>query len=186
MSYSLNLQTAVDVLKAGGVVAYPTEGVWGLGCDPFNPAAVERLLRLKQRDPAKGLILIAANIGQFEPFLTDITDAQRQQLTAAWPAPITYIVPANKRVPLLVKGKHAGIALRVSAHKPVIELCRAFGGPLVSSSANLAGMPAAKWPWQIKRQLGDQLDFLLPGPLGGAKNPSEIRDLLTGKVLRKG
>ena len=171
-------------------MAYPTEGVWGLGCDPFNPAAVQRLLRLKQRDPAKGLILIAGDIGQLEPLLTDISQSQRQQLLEAWPAPVTepvtYIVPANNRVPTLVKGEHSGIALRVSAHKPVIDLCRAFGGPVVSSSANIAGMPAAQWPWQIKRQLGDQLDFLLPGPLGGAKKPSEIRDLISGTVLRKG
>jgi L-threonylcarbamoyladenylate synthase len=184
--YSLNLQTAVDVLHRGGVVAYPTEAVWGLGCDPFNEAAVERLLRIKQRDPAKGLILVAASIQQFEPLLEGLGEQQRQELESHWPGPYTYIVPANCRTPLLIKGKHSGVALRVSAHKPVVALCNAFGGPIVSSSANLAGMPAAKWPWQLQRQLADKLDYLLPGQLGGGNNPSEIRDLISGKILRNG
>jgi L-threonylcarbamoyladenylate synthase len=184
--YSLNLQAAVDTLRSGGVVAYPTEAVWGLGCDPLNEAAVERVLRLKQRDSSKGLILIAACIQQFEPYLDELTAQQRQELERHWPGPYTYIVPANNRVTRLIKGEHSGVALRVSAHKPAVDLCKAFGGPIVSSSANLAGLPAAKWPWQVHKQLANQLDYLLPGQLGGGNKPSQIRDLISGKILRNG
>tara|TARA_R110000868_G_scaffold391396_1_gene661401 strand:- start:51441 stop:52001 length:561 start_codon:yes stop_codon:yes gene_type:complete len=184
--YTLQLQTAVDVLHRGGVVAYPTEAVWGLGCNPFNAQAVERLLQLKQRDPAKGLILVAASIKQFEPFLEGLSEQHRETLNQHWPGPYTYLVPANKHVPALIKGQHSSVALRVSAHKQVVELCQAFGGPVVSSSANIAGEPAPIHAWQVQQQLGDALDYLLPGQVGDASRPSEIRDLISGQVLRQG
>ncbi|MCR8923861.1 L-threonylcarbamoyladenylate synthase [Dasania sp. GY-MA-18] len=186
MSYTQTIQTAVDVLHRGGVVAYPTEAVWGVGCDPFNSQAVERLLQLKQRDPAKGLILVAAAIEQLEPFLTGLSKQHCQTLNQYWPGPYTFLVPANKQVPDLIKGQHSSVALRVSAHPLVAELCRAFGGPIVSSSANIAGQPAPTEAKQVQSQLGDGLDYLLPGQVGDASRPSEIRDLLSGKVLRQG
>lgn len=184
MSYSLKLQTAADTLRGGGVVAYPTEAVWGLGCDPFNHRAIERLLAIKQRDPAKGLILIAASIAQIEPFIIDLNSEQLAQLSSNWPGPYTYLIPANSYVPLLIKGAHSSVALRVSAHRTVVDLCRAFGGPIVSSSANIAGLPAAKWPWQVHRRFATKIDFQLPGVIGAANRPTEIRDLVTDKVIR--
>lgn len=186
MSQNSSLQTAVDTLQHGGVVAYPTEAVWGVGCDPYNEQAVQRLLQLKQRDPAKGLILIAGSISQFEPLLTELSEQQRGHLEAHWPGPYTYLVPANQQVPSLIKGEHRSVALRVSAHQPVVDLCAAFGGPIVSSSANLAGMPAAKTEQEVQQQLADNLDYVLSGPLGGNNNPSEIRDLISGQVIRNG
>ena len=181
-----HLQAAVDTLQQGGVVAYPTEAVWGVGCDPYNEQAVQKLLQLKQRDPAKGLILIAGSIRQFEPLLSELSQQQREQLEQHWPGPYTYLVPANEQVPALIRGKFTSVALRVSAHQPVIDLCEAFGGPIVSSSANLAGMPAAKTEQEVQQQLANNLDYLLPGPLGGNSNPSEIRDLISGQVIRNG
>ena len=183
---ALKVKFAAEVLRAGGVIAYPTEAVWGLGCDPHNQAAVSRLLALKQRDPAKGLILVAADIDQFAPYLDGLAEPQRAVLEKAWPGPYTFLVPDNGYAPKLIKGDFTSVALRVSANKQVATLCRAFGGPIVSTSANLAGVPTPKWPWLVQQQLGKQLDYLLPGHLGHNNKPSEIRDLMTDKVIRQG
>lgn len=180
------VRKAVRKLRAGGVIAYPTEGVWGLGCDPDDPAAVWRLLQLKARDPAKGLILVAADIEQFAPLLRNVSARQRQQLEASWPGPNTWLVDDGGAAPELVRGEHAQVALRVTAHPLVRHLCRAFGGPIVSTSANPAGRPAPVTALQVRRYFGDQLDFLLPGALGGQRGPTTIRDLATGRVLRGG
>lgn len=178
------LADAVAALRAGGVIAYPTEAVWGLGCDPDDEAALERLLRLKARDPAKGVILVAASIAQFAPWLEGLTAAQRATLEASWPGPSTWLVPDNGRAHALVRGDHDRVALRVSDHPLVIALCEAFGGPVVSTSANRAGEPPAMSADEIRRVFDDALDGVLEGALGGLARPSTIRDLATGQVLR--
>lgn len=180
------VRIAVRKLRAGGVIAYPTEGVWGLGCDPCNETAVRRLLALKQRDPAKGLILVAADIDQFEPLLQKVSAHHRERLDASWPGPHTWLVDDEGKAPRLIRGRHSRVALRVSAHPLVRSLCRAFGGPVVSTSANPAGRPAPLSAWQVRRYFGRRLDFILPGPLGGQRGPTPIRDLATGRVLRGG
>ncbi|MDX9875513.1 MAG: L-threonylcarbamoyladenylate synthase [Spongiibacteraceae bacterium] len=180
----IHLRLAVRHLRAGGVIAYPTEGVWGLGCDPDNIGALLRLLLLKQRDPAKGLILIAASEAQLAPRLAPLSAAQQAALRASWPGPVTWIVPHNKSISLLVTGGRSTVAARVSAHPIASALCRAFGGPLISTSANPSGRPAATSALAVRRYFGDQLDYILPGALGGRRGPSEIRDLLNDKLLR--
>ncbi|MFG6157756.1 L-threonylcarbamoyladenylate synthase [Halomonas sp. 1390] len=178
------LADAVAALKAGGVIAYPTEAVWGLGCDPDDAAALERLLRLKAREPAKGVILVAASIAQFAPWLEGLAAAQRATLAASWPGPTTWLVPDNGRAHALVRGDHDRVALRVSDHPGVIALCEAVGGPVVSTSANRAGEAPAMSADEIRRVFGDELDAVLEGALGGLERPSTIRDLVTGRVLR--
>lgn len=175
---------AVAALRAGGVIAYPTEGVWGLGCDPDNAEAVARLLRLKQRDPAKGLILVAASIEQFMPWLEGLPAELYASLAASWPGPHTWLVPDNGRSLALVRGGHDCVALRVSAHPGVIALCQAFGGPLISTSANRANEPAAMSATQVRAIFGDGLNAIVEGELGGLDRPSTICDLRTGQVLR--
>jgi L-threonylcarbamoyladenylate synthase len=184
MPSAFQLRRAVEVLRAGGVIAYPTEGVWGLGCDPDNPLALQRLLQLKRRDPRKGLILIAADIDQLDPLLDRITPDQRARLAASWPAPLTWVVPVGPQVPALVTGGRGTQAMRVSAHPVVEALCRAWGGPLVSTSANPSSRPAPKSALKVRRYFGDALDYLLPGEVGGLKGPTPIRELLTGRGLR--
>ena len=135
-SRQLRIQRAAQLLHTGGVIAYPTEAVWGLGADPFNSAAVDRLLALKQRSIDKGLIIVAANIEQLESYLLTLSSQQREQLETSWPGPITWLVPNNNMFPPWICGRYTKVALRVSRHPVVQSLCLAFGGPIVSTSAN--------------------------------------------------
>ncbi|TQV70691.1 tRNA threonylcarbamoyladenosine biosynthesis protein RimN [Exilibacterium tricleocarpae] len=179
------LRTAV-VLRSGGVVAYPTEAVWGLGCAPAQEAAVRRLLALKQRSPDKGLILVAADIGQLEPYLEGLSTGQRQTLADTWPGPVTWLVPANGRAGSWITGQFDTLAVRVTNHPLVQGLCRAFDGPLVSTSANPQGRPPARTALAVRRYFGQQLDYITPGQVGGRANPSEIRHLVSGQIARPG
>lgn len=180
------LKGAADCLRNGGIVAYPTEAVWGLGCDPDDGEALARLIQLKLRDPAKGLILIAGDIAQLEPWLAGISPAQREQLHSSWPGPFTWLVPDNGHAHALLRGEHSSLAVRVSDHPLVQALCAQFGGPVVSTSANRAGEAPAMSANDVTAAFGDALadDVILDGPLGGNPRPSTIRDLATGKVLR--
>lgn len=186
MIASSNVVAAARVLREGGVVAYPTEAVWGLGCDPLQEDAVQRLLAIKQRDVAKGLILIAAQRAQFDGLLDwdALPDERRAVVEASWPGPNTWIVPATSRVPPWITGAHAGVAVRVSAHPIVAALCDAFGGVLVSTSANRAGEPPAYDRGQLDPVLLAQLDAVCEGETGGLAAPTAIRDAATGAVLR--
>ena len=181
----LKLDVARRTLLDGGVIAYPTEAVWGLGCDPHNDTAVNKLLEIKQRDASKGLILVAASIEQFTPYLEGLDPLLLARLEQSWPGPVTWLVPDNGTASQRVRGDNSSVALRVSAHKPVVDLCRSFGGPIVSTSANRSSRPTARWPWQLQTQL-PAVDYCLNGPLGNAYRPSEIRDLVSGQLHRSG
>lgn len=180
------LRKAAHVLHAGGVVAYPTEAVFGLGCDPNNPHAVRRLLDLKQRDWHKGLILIAADIRQLEPYLLPLNEKLHAQVMATWPGPVTWLLPARPETPKWLRGRFDSLAVRVTAHPLAADLCRAFGGPIVSTSANRAGQQPARSPLQVQLRLGAGVDAIVHGPLGGRLQPSEIRDAASGQVIRPG
>lgn len=179
------LHYAGNLLRKGGVIAYPTEAVYGLGCDPLNAAAVLRILDMKQRPEEKGLILVAANLQQLQPYLLPLSHKQQATLQHSWPGPNTWIVPARPEVPRWLRGKHDSLAVRVSAHPWVQALCHHFGGPIVSTSANRAGQEPARTPLQVRiRLMGNEPDLILHAPLGGAAQPTKIRDLLTGSIVR--
>jgi L-threonylcarbamoyladenylate synthase len=186
----LAVRRAAEVLWGGGVIAYPTEAVWGLGCDPENKQACLDLLQIKQRQVEKGMILIAGKLDQFSALLEPLSSEQRANLARIWQqqeqtGAVTMLVPdVLNQVPWWVKGEHPAVALRVSRHPLVQKLCEAFGGALVSTSANVSGKPAAVSRLTVQRQLGAQLDFIVPGQLGGENKPSRIIDLETGKTLR--
>lgn len=182
----VQLQQAALTLRDGGVIAYPTESVWGLGCDPWRPQAVERIWDIKRRDPGKGLILIAADWQQISPWLQELSADEQALLRASWPGPVTWLVPVPADFPVWLRGRHDSVALRVSAHPGVQALCRAFGGALVSTSANRAGRPAARTLFDVRQRLGAELDFILPGSTGGLARPTEIRDLRSRRVVRAG
>ncbi len=180
----IRLKAAVQALRAGGVVACPTEAVWGLSCDPDSEQAVSRVLQLKGRPVAKGLILVAASESQLAFLLHDLPAEQRQRLSASWPGPATWLVPHRNRLQPWIHGEHDTVAVRVSDHPVVQQLCRAWGGPLVSTSANPAGARPPRQAFGVLRYFGAELDGILPGHVGDRSRPSRIRDLATGEVLR--
>lgn len=175
---------ASHVIRDGGVIAYPTETVWGLGCDPFNIGALERVIEIKKRDADKGLILVAANIEQFDFLLHDADEQTIEKLKASWPGAVTWLVPHNNRVPQLVHGQFDTVAIRVSSHPMVQQLCSEVAGPIVSTSANFSGKPTVRSAVQTQCVLGRYLDFILSGPVGLANAPSRIIDMKTGRVIR--
>ncbi len=181
---AMNLATAATAIRAGGVVAYPTEGVWGLGCDPRNEGAVQRILALKRRREEQGLILLAADEAQLAPFMKPFPPELSKRIRPTWPGPVTWIVPATADCPAWLTGGRPTIAVRVSAHPPARALTRAAAKALVSTSANRHGEPPAKTPAELLALFGDAIDGILEGPLGGAQGSSEIRDAATGRVLR--
>jgi len=180
------LDDAAALLHEGGVLAYPTEAVFGLGCDPQDRVAFERLFALKQRPPDQGVLLIAATFEQVERYieLALVPAAILRQVRASWPGPHTWIFPRSACVPAWVAGTHAGIALRVTAHEPAVALCRAFGGALVSTSANPHGQPPARSAQMVVDYFGDVLDGVLEASLGGQTNPTVIHDALSGAIIR--
>ena len=180
------LRRAVRALDSGGLIACPTEAVYGLGCDPLDADAVLQLLELKQRPMHKGLILIAADFDQLEPWLAPLPAARRRAVLASWPGPHTWIWPVSQTVPVWLRGAHASLAVRVTAHPLARALCAAFGGPLVSTSANPAGQPPARNPLRVRQYFPGGIDCILHGPCAGASGPTRIRDALTGTVLRPG
>lgn len=180
------LDDAAEVLRHGGVIAYPTEAVFGLGCDPHNGSAFERIFALKQRPATQGVLLIAADFAQITRYV-DMTKVPQEvfaQVRASWPGPFTWVFPRSADVPAWVAGGHEGIALRVTAHGPAAALCRAFGGALVSTSANPHGQSPARDLTTVTSYFGDELDGIVDAPLGGASQPTTIRDALTGAIIR--
>lgn len=179
-------RTAARVLAAGGLVAYPTEAVFGLGCDPDNPDAVARLLALKQRPWPKGLILLAADLEQLRPYMAHLSPGQEARLAASWPGPLTWLVPAARGLSRWLRGRHPTIAVRVSAHPPAAALARAYGKPVVSTSANRAGQPPLRSAEAVRRHFGERVDHVLTGPTGRQERPTAIRDLVSGELVRAG
>jgi len=181
---STALKTALTCLKEGGVIAYPTEAVYGFGCDPFNFDAVTRLLQLKQRSVNKGLILVAANWQQIAGLVEPIPPRALAQALSTWPGPNTWVFPASAMVPNWIRGNHQTVALRVSAHPIVQELCLAYGGCIVSTSANREGEPPLRDSRTMQMMFGKQIDFIVSGKVGGQGNPTVIRDVISGDILR--
>ena len=182
----LDIAAAAAILARGGVIAYPTEAVWGLGCDPLDHDAVARLLQIKQRAVDKGLILVASQVQQLHGLvdLGALPAARLQVVQASWPGPHSWIVPVGPGAPAWISGQHRGIAVRISAHPTVRALCEACGHALVSTSANLAGEPAASRRDALDPRLLQQLDGVMEGETGGAARPSTLADALTGAALR--
>lgn len=180
--YTSELQRAARILKQGGIVAYATEYCFGLGCDPFNRNAVLRLLRLKRRPVMKGLIVLAANNEQLAPYLNDIPP----QVAASWPGPHTWLLPPRPGVPGWITGRHAKIAVRITAHAQAAALCHAAGIAIISTSANRAGESPARTNREVVRRFGKLVDYALPGAVGTATAPTPIRDAVTGELTRPG
>ncbi len=181
-----HLRRAADVLDRGGIVAHPTEGVWGLACDPLNEQAVSRLLHIKQRSPAQGLILIAHDYECLMPYLGAVAEWMDARVLPTWPGPVTWVLPAASWVPEWLTGGRETIAVRVTAHPVAAALSRAFGDALVSTSANISGRPAALNSTAVYARIGGLIDYLLAGKLQTPGKPSQIRDAESGALIRAG
>ena len=181
-----DIEDAAAALRAGGVVAYPTEAVYGLGCDPENHAAFDRLFAIKRRPPTQGVLLIAADFAQVERYidLAALPPDALQRATSTWPGPNTWIFPRSAFTPSWLAGAHSGIALRVTAHPLAAELCRAFGGALVSTSANRHGEAPARTAQAVRDAFGGEIDVVLNGSVGGLERPTPIRDAISGDTVR--
>lgn len=183
----MNIQQIVEQLKQNEVVAYPTEAVFGLGCNPNSRSAVQKLLVLKQRPVEKGLILVAPCLDYFLPFIdtTAFSQADWDRLQAKYDRPTTWVVPAKTTTPKFLTGQFDSIAVRLCDHPAVKQLCEQAGFALTSTSANLTTLPPCRTAEEVKTQFG--ADFpVLDLPVGEATNPSEIRDLFTHQLFRQG
>lgn len=179
------LHCARRTLFGGGIIAYPTEAVWGLGCDPWDAEAVDRILGLKHRPMEKGMILVASSVDQVRFLLDPLPLDLQREAESHWPGPVTCLLPdVQQQIPEWVRGRHSSIAVRVSSHPVVRALCDAAGMPLVSTSCNPAGRQPARSIWQVRRYFRDTLDWIVPGDLGGNRQPSRILDIVNGRQLR--
>ncbi|MGX5915266.1 L-threonylcarbamoyladenylate synthase [Aliidiomarina sp. Khilg15.8] len=178
---------ARDALLEHGVIAYPTEGVFGLGCAPYDEVAVRKVLTLKQREMDKGLILIAADYSQLLDYVDDkqIGQDRRFEVFSHWPGHTTLVLPARADVPRFLRGAHDTIAVRVTAFEPARQLCRALGTALVSTSANRAGEPALTTAAQVRDTFGAEVDWIMDEPVGQASGPSRILNPLNKGVIRE-
>ena len=179
-----HLRQAARHYRLGGLIAYPTEAVYGLGCDPLNWDAVQRLLKLKQRSIEKGLILIAADFNQLRSYIVEPAPQIMAPILASWPGPATWLLPAAPNLPKWLTGKHHTIAVRVTAHPLAADLCRTCGSPLISTSANISGHRPAKSSLALHSQFKRQIDFILNGQTGTLKQPTPIQDAISGKLIR--
>lgn len=179
------IQTCVQALKQGRCIAYPTEAVWGLGCDPNHEQAVAEILRLKRRPVEKGLILAADDISAFSELIADLPADIVGKMHASWPGHVTWLVPHNSRVPAFVSGDSDKVAIRVSAHPIVRALSEGFAGPIVSTSANPAGSAEARTSDQVRAYFNAEERLVYaPGSVGAEQKPSTIIDALSGDILR--
>ncbi len=178
-----NISQAATIIKRGGVIAYSTETILGLGCDPFNKKAVASILWLKRRSPENGLILLVANLDRLKTFTQTLSREQCSLIEAALnEAPTTWLVPANKSVPAWIKGRHDKVAIRIAQHPIAKKLCDHCEA-IVSTSANFSTYSTAINQQQLKDWFGPHLDYVMIGTLGTG-SPSVVRDLVSGKTLR--
>ncbi|MFW2404427.1 MAG: L-threonylcarbamoyladenylate synthase [Gammaproteobacteria bacterium] len=184
MTTSVKIRRAAAAIRAGGVVAYPTEAVYGLGCDPDDADAVQRILALKRRPESAGVILIAADVAQLSGWIAP-TRAEAERL-AAGDEGVTWVVTAGAGAPTWITGGRDTIAVRITQHPVAAALCRSAGMPIVSTSANRSGKPPARDALSVRLALGAEVDCVLSAPTGGKQQPSEIRDARTGAILRAG
>ncbi len=184
MPTQLQINKAVKTIQSGGVIAYATEAVYGLGCDPDNTDAIERILKFKGRDKKQGFILIASNALQVVKYLGVLNEQEQEFLDKEWQEPTTLILPASDLVSSLVTGGRKTIAVRITTHADTKLLCNALAHPLISTSANLSGLAAIRSRLQLEKIFADKVDYIFPSDLGESTKPSTIINASTGQVLR--
>ncbi len=184
VAINLVINKAARVLKRGGLIAYPTEAVWGIGCSIADLDAVKKVIQLKRRPLHKGVIVVAADLTQVRHLLQPLSDEQLHATHQTWPGAHTWLLPAHTQCPRLLRGRHRSIAIRISAHPLLQALCKK-AGPIVSTSANLAKRPPARSKLAAYRAVGTGVNYVVPGNTLGLLRPTPIRDLVSGKMVRR-
>ena len=177
-----DVDSAAACLRSGGVIAHATEGVWGLACDPHNDEAIERILAIKGRESAKGLLLIASATADFDAALQELAPKVRAQVMASWPGHVTWLLPGDA-YSQFIKGQHSNVACRVPDHAQAREIAAAFGGPMVSTSLNRSGEPPVQDYERALAQFLELVDMVVPGQTSGYLGASAILDI-SGAVIR--
>ena len=183
MASEFAIRYAVHCVRQGGIIAYPTETVYGLGCDPLCARAVDEINSLKGRDAGKGLILIASRLQQLDS-LIDVSDRNQRAAIVGEHEATSWIVPAQDTAPEWITGRHHTIAIRVSSHPLVMRLCDQLGHALVSTSANPAGKKPALTALQLHRYFDGLVDSMLVSNHNCSGKPSQIRELKSRQLLR--
>jgi L-threonylcarbamoyladenylate synthase len=182
------LRRAADLLRRGGVIAFPTETFYGLGADALQPAAVARVRRLKGRPDDKPLLLLVDSIAMVESLVTAITPAARALMARHWPGALTLVLPARARVPLEVTAGTGTVGVRLSPHAVARGLVTALGHPVTAPSANVAGAPAPTTVVAALAGLGDGVDLALDAGQTPGGPASTILDVHSDppRVIRQG
>ena len=175
---------AVMALRAGGIVAYPTESVYGLGCDPWDRRAVARVFAVKRRPAHKRFILIASDRRQLESLVDFDAPGVSEFASRYWPGPVTLVVPARDEAPPWLVDTDGTLATRVTSHPVARDLCATFRNPLISTSANRAGRPPARDSWRVRVAFGTDIDWYVAGSVGGLASPTRIVDVRDGRTIR--
>ena len=182
------LMMVAEVIKAGGIIGYPTETVYGLGADPFNPAAVNKIFRLKGREKNKPILLIAENIDQVKQLTAEYPMTAETLASAFWPGPLTMVFRASTELPVEIIGVNRTIGIRIPDHKMCLELIKISGVPITSTSANISGSKNPTSAEEVAANFGDQLDLIIDGGPAKSEIPSTVVSVDQEKVrlLREG
>lgn len=158
-----DIERAVRVIRAGGMVAFPTETYYGLAVDPFNREALSRLFAVKRRPPDKPILNLVHDRSLLALMVRRVPEPYERLISAFWPGPLTLIFEAREEVPVVLTGYSGTVGIRISSHPVASRLAAAYGGPISATSANLSGLAAAVSAGEVTDQLGPDVDLVLDG-----------------------
>ncbi len=175
---------ACEVIRAGGLLVYPTESVYGIGCNPNNTTALKKLLNLKKRSPEKGFILVASDFSMFKDFVKPLPKDTLERIKKHWSEPVSWVVPAVDHCPKLLTGNRNTLAIRVSAYPFIQAMCKQLGHAITSTSANISGSDPITQVNGLIAEFANDVDYIVPLSLEKQNSPTPLFDALSGKRLR--
>jgi L-threonylcarbamoyladenylate synthase len=179
------LNRFAHAVSQGAIFGYPTDTIWGFGCHPLIARSVDRILQIKNRNPAKGLILLSSKLEYCAAYV-GLDCEQLEPVRSSTDHPTTWLVPASRECPIWIRGNYPTVAIRITRHPFLKFLCDQLEAPIVSTSANRSSKATVRNSLQMRKQFGEELDFIISGFATGSNRPSEIKSLLSGTILRSG
>lgn len=183
MASDFSIRLAAQIVRNGGVIAYPTDTVYGLGCDPYNIDAVEKINAIKQRPANKHFILLASSIEQIRP-LIQLKKAQEKLITDT-DSPTSWVVDAAPYAPGWLVDDNNSLTVRISSHENIVHLCRILAHPLISTSANISGKKPADNAIKLHQYFHNKVDKILISNTKQPGKPSKIIRLCDNHIIRK-